>query len=177
MVAEDEEDKVLYLGLVGAGNLLEIVTVKRDGDSDVVIHGVPMRRIYENCCVRQVKTISDKDSGRSKTGIELTPDVLNPMCQEVEAGLDVAKPRPRSGGPAMGSGPAAALPVRLDPELRCTVHEPAAIENTALSEVMREALRRDLKTRCGPCRYPLQNRSFLREAVASLKDRRRAGSA
>jgi predicted transcriptional regulator len=43
------------------------------------------------------------------------------------------------------------LPVRLDPELRRAVDE-AAIENTALSEVMREA-------------------------VASLKDRRRSGSA
>ena len=50
--------------------------------------------------------------------------------------------------PAMGSGLAAALPVRLDPELRPAVDEPVAIENAGLSEVMREALR-DLNPHLG----------------------------
>ena len=81
------------------------------------------------------------------------------------------------GRPAMGSGLAAALPIRLDPELRPAVDEPVAIENAALSEVMREALPRDLKTQCGPCLYPLQNRSLLPRDGSSLKDRRRAGPA
>jgi hypothetical protein len=53
----------------------------------------------------------------------------------------------------------------LDPELRPAVDEPVAIENAGLSEVMREALRRDLKTECGPCLYPLQNRSLMRAAA------------
>lgn len=47
VVAEDEEDRVLYLGPDRAGNLLEIVTVRRDDDTEVVIHAMPMRRIYE----------------------------------------------------------------------------------------------------------------------------------
>jgi hypothetical protein len=97
-VAEGEEDKVLYIGLVGAGNLLEIVTVKRDGDSEVVTHGMPVRRTYENCCVRQVKATSDKNSGRSKTGIELTPDVLDPWARKLRRGSTLRSPvRDRDG--------------------------------------------------------------------------------
>ena len=91
--------------------------------------------------------MSDKNSyGYSKSGIELTPDVLDHMSEEAEAGLDVAKLRPRPGRPAMGSGPAAAFPVRLDPDLRRAVDERAAAENITTSEVVREALRRYLKT-------------------------------
>ena len=91
--------------------------------------------------------MSGKNSyGRSKTGVELTPDVLDRMSEEAEVGLDVAKLRPRPGRPAMGSGPAVALPVRLDPDLRRAVDERAAAENTTSSEVVREALRRYLKT-------------------------------
>ncbi len=44
---EDETNKVLYLGPDRAGNLLEIVTVVRDDDTEIVIHAMRMRRIYE----------------------------------------------------------------------------------------------------------------------------------
>ncbi len=47
VVAEDDEDRVLYLGPDRAGNLLEIVAVRRDDETEVVIHAMPMRRIYE----------------------------------------------------------------------------------------------------------------------------------
>jgi hypothetical protein len=87
-----------------------------------------------------------KSYGRSKAGVELTEDVLNRMAEEAEAGLDVSKLRRRPGRPAMGSGPAESLPVRLDPELRRAVDERAAAENTTSSEVVREAIRRYLKT-------------------------------
>jgi hypothetical protein len=87
-----------------------------------------------------------KSYGRSKAGAELTDDVLNRTAQEAEAGLDVSKLRRRPGRPAMGSGPADALPVRLDPELRRAVDERAAAEHTSSSEVVRNALRRYLKT-------------------------------
>ncbi|HVA43828.1 MAG TPA: CopG family transcriptional regulator [Acidimicrobiales bacterium] len=46
----------------------------------------------------------------------------------------------------MGSGPADAVPVRLDPGLRQAVDERAEAENVTVSEVIREALRRHLKT-------------------------------
>ena len=86
-----------------------------------------------------------KTHGRSKAGVELTDDVLDRMAAEAEVGLDVTKLRRRPGRPAMGSGPADALPVRLDPELRQAVDERAAAEHTTASEVVREALRRYLK--------------------------------
>jgi hypothetical protein len=86
-----------------------------------------------------------KNRGRTKSGVELTDDVLDRMAQEAEDGLDVAALRRRPGRPAMGSGPAESLPVRLDPELRRALDERASAENTTASDVVREALRRYLK--------------------------------
>lgn len=85
-----------------------------------------------------------KSRGRSKAGIELTDDVLDRMATEAEHGLDITLRR-RPGRPAMGSGPADSLPVRLDPELRQALDERATAENTTASDVVREALRRYLK--------------------------------
>ena len=48
LVAEDEDDKVLYLGPDRAGNLLEVVAIKREDDSEIVIHAMKMRRAYEH---------------------------------------------------------------------------------------------------------------------------------
>jgi len=86
-----------------------------------------------------------KSFGRSKAGVELTDEVLERMADEAEAGLDLARLRRRPGRPAMGSGPADALPVRLDPELRKAVDDRAAADHTTASDVVREALRRYLK--------------------------------
>ena len=48
VVAADQEDgKVLYLGPDRSGNLLEVVSVLRDDGSEIVIHAMRMRRIYE----------------------------------------------------------------------------------------------------------------------------------
>lgn len=87
----------------------------------------------------------NKTHGRSKAGVELTNEVLDRMAEEAEAGLDVTKMRRRPGRPAMGSGPADAFPVRLDPELRQALDDRAAAEHTTASDVVREALRRYLK--------------------------------
>lgn len=86
-----------------------------------------------------------KKHGRTKGGVELTDDVLDRMAGEAEAGLDVATLRRRPGRPAMGSGPADSVPVRLDPELRKALDERSSAENTTASDVVREALRRYLK--------------------------------
>ncbi|MDQ3571187.1 MAG: hypothetical protein M3450_00040 [Actinomycetota bacterium] len=49
LAAGDQEDgKVLYLGPDRAGNLLEIVAVRRDDGSEVVIHAMRMRSVYES---------------------------------------------------------------------------------------------------------------------------------
>lgn len=49
LVAADEDDtgRVLYLGADRAGNLLEIVTVLREDETEIVIHAMRMRRLYE----------------------------------------------------------------------------------------------------------------------------------
>lgn len=38
---------MLYLGPDRAGNLLEVVSVMREDGTEIVIHAMPMRRIYE----------------------------------------------------------------------------------------------------------------------------------
>lgn len=86
-----------------------------------------------------------KSHGRSKAGVQLTDEVLDRMAKEAEDGLDPTKLRRRPGRPAMGSGPADSLPVRLDPELREALNDRAAADNTTASDVVREALRRYLK--------------------------------
>jgi hypothetical protein len=47
-VGDQDDGKVLYLGPDRAGNLLEVVAVVRDDETEVVIHAMPMRRIYES---------------------------------------------------------------------------------------------------------------------------------
>ena len=48
LVAADQDDgKVLYLGPDQAGNLLEVVAVARADGTEVVIHAMPMRHMYE----------------------------------------------------------------------------------------------------------------------------------
>ncbi len=82
--------------------------------------------------------------GRSRSGVELTDEVLERMAREAEAGLDVAKSRRRPGRPPMGSGPAETMPVRLEPELRRALEDRAAADHTTASDVVRSALRRYL---------------------------------
>ena len=47
VVGEQDDGKVLYLGPDRAGNLLEVVSVARDDGSEVAIHAMRMRSIYE----------------------------------------------------------------------------------------------------------------------------------
>lgn len=89
--------------------------------------------------------MGDKTYGRSTAGIDLTDEVLERMAREAEAGLDLATLRRRPGRPAMGSGPAETLPVRLDPELRQALDERAAADDTTASDVVRTALRHYLE--------------------------------
>jgi len=47
ITAEQDDGKVLYLGPGPVGNLLEVVAVAREDGTEVVIHAMAMRRIYE----------------------------------------------------------------------------------------------------------------------------------
>jgi hypothetical protein len=48
VVAEQDDGKVLYLGPDRAGNLLEIIAVARVDGTEIVIHAMHMRRMYES---------------------------------------------------------------------------------------------------------------------------------
>lgn len=80
---------------------------------------------------------------KTTTGRILTEADLDALADEVEAsGYDVETLRKRRRGrPAMGSGPAEVVPVRIDPELRAAVAARAETTGTTTSEVIREALR------------------------------------
>jgi hypothetical protein len=86
-----------------------------------------------------------KNYGASRSGVELTDEAIAKQVAEAEAGLDVAKLRPRRGRPPMGSAAADPFPVRLDPELRRALDDRAIADDTTASEVIRQALRRFLK--------------------------------
>ncbi|MGH9068202.1 MAG: CopG family transcriptional regulator [Acidimicrobiales bacterium] len=79
--------------------------------------------------------------GRSRSGVELTEEVVDRMADEAEAGLDASKLRRRPGRPLMGAKPAKALPVRFDPALRQAIEKRAEAEGVTAGEVVRRALR------------------------------------
>lgn len=47
-IGEQDDGKVLYLGPDRAGNLLEVTSVLKDDETEIVIHAMPMRRAYES---------------------------------------------------------------------------------------------------------------------------------
>ena len=84
---------------------------------------------------------------KTKTGRVLTDAEIDALTDEVEVAdydIEVLKTR-RRGRPAMGSGPAEVVPVRIDPELKAAVEARAEADDTTTSEVIREAIRRFLE--------------------------------
>ncbi|MCY4492895.1 MAG: ribbon-helix-helix protein, CopG family [Acidimicrobiaceae bacterium] len=83
---------------------------------------------------------------KTATGRILTEADLDAIAEEVETSdYDIAAlHKRRRGRPAMGSGPAEVVPVRIDLELRAAVSARAETDGTTTSEVIREALRRFL---------------------------------
>ena len=80
-------------------------------------------------------------SYRTKTGRELTDDDIAAVATEVETtayDAESLKTR-RRGRPAMGTAPAAVVPVRLDPELVAAVEVRARQEHTTTSELIQQA--------------------------------------
>ncbi|WP_436792825.1 CopG family ribbon-helix-helix protein [Actinospongicola halichondriae] len=85
----------------------------------------------------------NKSYGRTKSGVEITDELIEQYVAEAEEGLDLDKLRQR-GRPRMGAAPAKSFPVRLDPDLRTALDERAASVGRPASEIVREALRRYL---------------------------------
>jgi len=80
---------------------------------------------------------------RTKTGRVLSDADVEAISEEVETDdYDVQELKARRRGrPAMGSGPADVVPVRLEPELREAVEARATEDETTTSDVIRRALR------------------------------------
>lgn len=84
---------------------------------------------------------------RTRTGRTLSDDDLDAIAVEVEvADYDVQELKAqRRGRPAMGTGPADVVPVRIDPELKAAIEARAKADHTTTSELIREAIRRFLE--------------------------------
>ena len=81
---------------------------------------------------------------QARTGKTLDDAALDALAVEVENGgydIEALKKRRSPGRPAMGSGPADVVPVRIDPELRKAIEQRAEADATTTSAVIRDALR------------------------------------
>ena len=90
--------------------------------------------------------MADPKSYRTASGKTLTDADIEALADDVATtDYDVGKLRARRRGrPAMGSGPAEMVPVRIDPELRAAIEERATADEMTTSEVIRAAIRRFL---------------------------------
>ena len=83
---------------------------------------------------------------KTKTGRILTDADIDALAEEVETteyDVEELKTR-RRGRPAMGSGPADVVPVRIDPGLKAAIEARAEADHMTTSEIIREALRKFL---------------------------------
>jgi hypothetical protein len=81
----------------------------------------------------------------TKTGRELTDADIEELADEAERGYDVDELKGRRRGrPMLGSAPAEVVPVRLDPELKQAIEDRARDDDTTVSALIREAIRRFL---------------------------------
>jgi hypothetical protein len=91
--------------------------------------------------------MTKKTYGKSKSGVEITDEVVERLASRAEAGYDVDEILRRRGGrPPLGSAAARVESVRLDPELQQALADRAAHDHETTSSVIRKALRQYLKT-------------------------------
>lgn len=74
-------------------------------------------------------------------GVEITDEVIERLVENAEAGFPGVTPRRATGRPALGSGPATTVAVRLDPDLHRALVERVEGEHTNASQIIRDALR------------------------------------
>ena len=90
-----------------------------------------------------------KNYGRTISGEEITDELIEKYVKEAEEGYDVdelMKNRVLIGRPPMGNGPASVESVRLEPELKEALDERAERDGETTSVVIRDALRKYLRT-------------------------------
>lgn len=85
-----------------------------------------------------------KSYGKTKSGVEITDELIEQYVAEAERGFDLDKLKVRRGRPLLGRGPASTFAVRLDPDLRNALDRRALQDGISSAEVVRRALRRHL---------------------------------
>lgn len=88
--------------------------------------------------------MAKKTYGKTKSGVEITDELIEQYVAEAERGYDLDKLKVRRGRPLLGRAPATTFAGRLDPELRAALEGRARHEDCPASEIVREALRRHL---------------------------------
>ena len=80
---------------------------------------------------------------KSKTGVDLSPETIDALASEAEAGYDLSKAtRVKRGRPSLSpSGESIRVQIRVDAELAEAIRNRAASEHRTVSEVGRDALR------------------------------------
>jgi hypothetical protein len=87
-----------------------------------------------------------KTYGKTRSGVNVTDQLVQELAAKAEAGYDVDKTLRRRGGrPPLGAAAATVESVRLDPDLRQALAERAARDHETTSSVIRTALRRYLE--------------------------------
>ena len=92
--------------------------------------------------------MTDRTYGRTRSGRPIDDELVEQFAAEAEAGFDVdeiVSRRGKRGRPRLGAAPSTVESVRLDPELKARLAQRAEEEGVAVSEVIRQALRRHLE--------------------------------
>jgi hypothetical protein len=89
--------------------------------------------------------MAKKTYGKTKSGVQITDEVVERLAAKAEAGYDVDEILRRRGGrPPLGSAAARVESVRLEPELQKALADRAARDRETTSSVIRKALRQYL---------------------------------
>lgn len=76
------------------------------------------------------------------SGTTITPDMIDALTDEAEAGYDLDQARrQRVGRPSLGSGTSPRLQFRVPPDLYAAAARRAQQEGRAVSDIARDALR------------------------------------
>jgi len=81
---------------------------------------------------------------RTKSGLEVTPEVADALADEAERGYDLSKAKRQFvGRPSLsGSGASPRMSFRITPELYLALEERAEKEGRSVSDLAREAVAR-----------------------------------
>jgi hypothetical protein len=85
---------------------------------------------------------------RTKSGLEVTPEVADALADEAERGYDLSKAERRFvGRPSLsGNGASPRMSFRITPELYLALEERAEKEGRSVSDLAREAVARYVRS-------------------------------